>query len=167
MGRSGVLLRRLRAAWAAEPTEFHWIDPGKLAASGYPASRRQILWLGAQGIDDILTLTEDPLPAEWLAGTGIRNTHVPMKDHAPPELSSLDKAVDEIVERAASGDRILVHCLAGRGRTMCVLAAYAMKTRSLNVDGAIAWVRKFRSDAIEPGQEAALSRYFSALQKRS
>jgi atypical dual specificity phosphatase len=166
LGRSGVLLRKVRAAFSDEPTSFRWVEIGKLAASGYPASRAQILWLKSKGVKRILTLTEEPLPGAWLAGTGVKATHVPMEDHAPPAVSALEEAVREISDAQAAGDALLVHCLAGRGRTMTVIAAYEMKTKGLDVNQAIAYVRRLRGDAIEKGQEKALADYLPTLGER-
>ncbi|MGD1055137.1 MAG: protein tyrosine phosphatase, partial [Nitrososphaerales archaeon] len=66
MGTGGLFLRKLRARVSDQPTGFVWVEKGKLAGSGYPASRSQLEWLRNQGIKAILTLTEDPLPGQWL-----------------------------------------------------------------------------------------------------
>ena len=122
MGTGGLFLRKLRAKIADEPTGFVWVDQGRLAGSGYPASRSQLEWLVKAGIRSILTLTEDPLPSEWLAGLDVVSGHVPMKDHVAPTVESLEGGVEFISKEVEKGRPVLVHCLAGEGRTGCVLA---------------------------------------------
>jgi atypical dual specificity phosphatase len=123
--RAAIFLRKLRARGSNEPTGFLWVEKGKVAASGYPASKRQVEWLAKHGIDAILTLTEEPLPAEWVEGSAITVEHVPMKGaHQPIEPESLRRAASLIQAQVHDGRKVLVHCHFGRGRTMTVLAAY-------------------------------------------
>ncbi|HYA56739.1 MAG TPA: dual specificity protein phosphatase family protein [Nitrososphaerales archaeon] len=161
MGTGGLFLRKLRAKVAAEPTGFVWVQQGKLAGSGYPASRSQVEWLVKEGIDSVLTLTIDPLPADFTRGLDVVTGHVPMQDHQPPSVGAMDRAVDFIEEQLAGRKAVLVHCLAGEGRTGCVLAAYLIKTKGLDADSAMTEIRKAKPEFIERRQESAV-REFSA-----
>jgi rhodanese-related sulfurtransferase len=156
LASGGVLVRRIRALWADNPTGFVWVENGKIAASGYPASRGQLAWLCKKGVRSVLTLTESPLPSEWLEGLPLEVKHVAMRDHLPPEQSSLDESADFIAAQVDLGKPILVHCQAGRGRTMCALAAYLMKTKGMGAAEAIQALRRVRRGAVEEGQETAL-----------
>lgn len=159
MGTAGLALRKVRARWANKPTGFIWIVNRKLAASGYPASRTQLLWLSQQGIDAILTLTESPLPPQWLETIPIEAKHVPMKDHEPPDMASLDQAVQFIAKKVDTGNAVAVHCLAGKGRTMCTIAAYLIRTRGVGAKEAILELRKVRPGAVESKQEKSVYDY--------
>lgn len=143
------------------PTSFLWVQDNTLAASGYPASKRQVDWLGRQGIRRILTLTESPLPAEWVGGFEVR--HVPMQDHQPPSVAALFEASTYVEESVESGKPILVHCLAGQGRTMCVIAAYLIKSKGMNADDAMCRLRRSRPGAVEERQEAILREFASQV----
>ncbi len=165
MGTGGVFLRRVRARISDEPTGFLWIEKDRVAASGYPASRRQVEWLARQGIDAVLTLTERPLPSEWTDGLHLVVEHVPMADHEPPKVESLERAVTFVQTEAKSGKKVLVHCLAGQGRTMCVLAGYLMKERKVGHEEAVRTLRAMKPGAVERGQEKALMEYAEALRK--
>lgn len=165
MGTGGVFLRRLRAKVLDEPTAFWWVYRGSLAASGYPSSRSQVMWLARQGVNSILSLSEAPLPQAWLEGTGITAKHLPMQDHAPPQVEALEAAANHVGMELASGKVVLVHCLAGSGRTGCVLAAYLIKKKGLSANQAIRFVRERRPGSIEHGQEDALQQ-FGAVYKR-
>jgi protein-tyrosine phosphatase len=161
LGTGGLFLRKLRARVAVEPTGFVWVQEGRLAGSGYPASRSQVEWLVRAGINSILTLTLDPLPVEFTRGLEVVTGHVPMQDHRPPSTEAMDRAVDFVVEQLAAGRAVLVHCLAGEGRTGCVLAVYLVKTKGLDAEAAMAEIRKAKPQFIERRQENAV-REFSA-----
>ena len=163
MGTGGLFLRKLRAKEAAEPTGFVWVQQGKLAGSGYPASRSQVEWLVKEGIDSVLTLTIDPLPVEFTRGLDVVTGHVPMQDHQPPGIDAIARAVDFVEEKLAAGKTVLVHCLAGEGRTGCVLAAYLIKTRGLDADGALAEIRRAKPQFVERRQERAVREFAARI----
>ena len=167
MARGGLALRKVRATWADRPTGFVWVEKGKIAASGYPASRKQLAWLASQGIKSVLTLTEAPLPSSWLQGLGLETRHIPMADHDPPRVDSLAEAADYISENVRAGRPIAVHCLAGKGRTMCAIAAFLIKETGEKPDAVIGRLRTLRDGAVERGQEKALEGYLSMLKERS
>ncbi len=167
MGTGGFLLRRLRAKVADEPTGFVWVEKGRLAGSGYPASRTQVEWLARGGIRSILSLTEEPLPAEWTRGLDIATGHVAMRDHQPPSVESMDDGVDFILEQIGVGRPVGVHCLAGEGRTGCVLAAYLIRTRHIGADEAMSELRRLKPEFVESRQEKAVREYASVSRDSS
>jgi len=148
---------------AAEPTGFVWVEEGRLAGSGYPASRSQVEWLVGSGIGSILTLTINPLPTEFTRDLDVVLGHVPMQDHEPPGIDALSKAADFVEEQLGTGKAVVVHCLAGEGRTGCVLAAYLIKTRSLDADEAMAEIRRAKPQFVERAQEKSIHDYANAL----
>src|SRR5256712_10998991 len=82
MGTGGLLLRRLRAKGSDIPTNFGWVNRGKLAASGIPSSRDQVEWLARHGVNTFLTLTSDPPTPEGVEGVFITGRNVPTEDDA-------------------------------------------------------------------------------------
>lgn len=156
MGTGGRLLRRLRAKVEDRPTGFVWVEERSLAGTGYPAARSQVEWLARSGIGSILTLTEDPLPNAWVEGLDIKTGHVPMRDHESPSLDSMEEGVRFIDGQMRSGRAVAVHCLAGEGRTGCVLSAYLIRKEGLSAEQAIARLRSLKPGFVERRQEAAL-----------
>ena len=138
------------------PTFFSWVIEKKLAASGLPSSRGQILWLKQSGIDTILSLTEDPLPASWLEGSGVTAKHISMIDHAPADPEKLREAADYIAARLKEGRVVLVHCLAGKGRTGSALAAYMIAYEGKGATEAIEHLRQLRPGSVELPQRASV-----------
>ena len=156
MGTGGLFLRKLRARVADQPTGFVWVEEGKVAGSGYPASKAQVEWLARSGVRSILSLTEQPLPTEWVKDRGLVAGHVPMKDHQPPSVESMEEVVAFVLGLVGEGKPVLVHCLAGEGRTGCVLAAYLIRTKNLGADEALAALRKLKPGFVEWRQEQAV-----------
>jgi len=157
------LLRRLRAKVSDRPTGFVWIEESRLSGSGYPSSRGQVQWLAAQGIKSILTLTPDPLPTGFTRGLGLDLGHVPMHDHEPPALHSLDEAVAFVRGRLSQGKTVDVHCLAGEGRTGCVIASYLVNAKGMSADQALKSIRELKPSFVERRQESAVYDFASRL----
>ena len=156
MGTGGKFLRRIRARVEDEPTGFVWIEGRSLAGTGYPASRSQVEWLSKNGIGSILSLTEEPLPAAWTDGLGMNLGHVPMRDHELPTPDSMGQGVKFIDEQIKAGRAVAVHCLAGEGRTGCVLSAYLISAKGLSAEQAIGRLRSLKPEFVERKQEAAV-----------
>lgn len=156
MGTGGLFLRKLRARVSDQPTGFVWVEKGRVAGSGYPASRNQLEWLRGHGIKTILTLTETPLPGQWLDGLEFEVRHIPMKDHQAPNAASLEEAAIFVQDSVKNGKTTLVHCIAGEGRTGCVLAAYVIKERGVTAEEAIRALRQIKPSFVEREQEKAV-----------
>jgi atypical dual specificity phosphatase len=151
MGRTGKVYRRVRANFTDKPTFFTWVRDGRLAASGRPYSKSQVDWLRENGVTAILSLTEDPLPSGWTRGIDTR--HISMKDHAPVSHSDMLLGADYIASALSDGRVVLVHCLAGKGRTGSILAAYMMAYEGKTARQALDELRAGRQGSVEHQQE--------------
>src|SRR5215207_5136313 len=140
----------------SRPYFFSWIDEPLLAASAEPAGPEQLAWLRSQGVDILVTLTEEPLPRTWVDAAGLMSVHIPIPDMDVPAEDQLEQVMT-VVDKAKAGNMgVAIHCLAGRGRTGTVLAAYFVH-RGLSAREAIAKVRELRPGSIEvPEQEDAI-----------
>ncbi len=58
-----------------------------------------------------------------------------------------------------SGKAVLVHCLAGEGRTGSVLAAYFIKYRGMGATEALAFLRERKPAFVERSQEIAVGEF--------
>lgn len=165
MGRTGRAYRRIRAAFTDKPTNFGWVVDGVVAGSGFPSSAAQVRWLKENGVRSILTLTEDPLPKEFLEGSGLSSVHVRMSDHEPPSQESLSEAVRHLRLEVEKGSPVVVHCLAGKGRTGSVLAAYLVEYHDKDVDTALSELRRSRPGSVESSQEGSVREYAESLRQ--
>jgi atypical dual specificity phosphatase len=159
LGRTGRAYRKVRSKFTDKPTFFGWVIEGQLAASGLPSSKAQLRWLQSHGVDSILTLTESPLPKEWLDETKLPSKHIQMFDHAPPSQEGLEESTRYIASQTKGGQTVLVHCLGGIGRTGSVLAAYLIEHDGKTADQAIAHLRSIRPGSVEGPQEQAVREY--------
>jgi len=151
MGRTGRVYRRVRANFTDKPAFFTWVRDTRIAASGRPFSKEQVDWLKNNGVTAILTLTEEPLPSGWTRG--IETHHISLKDHAPLNPPEMKLGADYIASALSDGKVVLVHCLAGKGRTGCVLAAYLMAYEGKSARRAIDELRALRGGSVEGPQE--------------
>lgn len=163
MPNLGNIYRRVLALFTDKPSNFSWVDE-RVAASGRPMTMKQLEWIKSQGIDAIISLTEQPLPREWVERLGIEYAHFPIEDHSAPDPETLKKIIDEVLALASGGKKLLIHCAAGLGRTGTVLAAYLVASKEVSGDKAIKIVRRLRPGSIEPIQEFSVlefqRRYF-------
>jgi len=161
----GNLWRKIYGAIAKKPTNFSWVIDSTLAGSGMPTSREELDWIRENGIKAVLTLTEEPLPEEWL--NDIDYLHVPTVNGAAPDMADIDKAVNFIDRNLKNSKATMVHCAAGKGRTGTILVAYMMKFKNMDVKQAIESIRNKRPGSVENGsQEIALSLFEKYLRNK-
>lgn len=154
----GDYYRKAYGAIVARPTNFGWVEPGKIAASGRPYSVKEMDYLSRQGVKSVLSLTEEPLPTNLISGRGLRYKNILVRNHEAPNPQQLDDSVEFMRSSVADVLPVLVHCAAGLGRTGCALAAYFI-TGGYSTQDAISFIRKIRPGSIEPVQAEALGSY--------
>jgi atypical dual specificity phosphatase len=122
-----------------------------------------LAWLRRQGIEAILSLTEEPLPAEALRRQQLEALHLPVPDMAAPTPDQFRAALDFIDLMRSRGQGVAVHCLMGQGRTGAILAAYLIRSGA-DARDSVERLRLICPGALSsPPQERALEA-FSARQ---
>jgi protein-tyrosine phosphatase len=86
-----------------------------------------------------------------------------MEDHQVPDVATLDRGAEYLSARLKEGKTVLVHCLAGEGRTGCVLAAYLIKEEQLGPLEALKRLREVKATFVERDQEKAVMEYGAAI----
>lgn len=117
---------------------------------------------GRYGVADLLDRARE---------AGLEVVHFPIKDVSTPRKAQTDEYADlvwRIVGLLREGKTVVVHCRGGLGRTGTVAAA-VLVALGQGPDGAIALVRKVRSDrAVEtPEQEEYVRRFARELQEET
>jgi len=117
-----------------------------------------------QGIKSIVTVREEPLDDEWVKD--VNYLHILSNDMGVPEFTDLVSAVDFIHRRITNNEPVMVHCLAGLGRTGTVLASYLVKYQKMSADEAIQKVREERPGSIQSNpQEEIIFRFEKSLKR--
>jgi len=137
----------------SRPSSFTWIDKPLLAALGWPESVEEMTWLRQQGIELLLSLTEDPPRRDWVNEAGLLLFHVPVVDMEAPTPEQLERCVSAIRRANDRHMGVAVHCGAGLGRTGVVLACYLI-SKGLNASNAVAKVRRLRPGSTETDEQA-------------
>ncbi len=138
------------------PHGFSWVDAPRVAAMAHPQSVDDLRWLRKTGIDVIVTLTEDPLPKSWVDEAGVMAVHMPIADMTSPTIQQIAATLAGIRHAHAAQQNVAIHCLAGRGRTGTLAAAYLV-SQGLTAKAAIDKIRSERPGSIEtPAQEAII-----------
>ncbi len=148
------------------PQGFTWVEKPLLAALARPGSPEDLQWLRKNGIEVLLSLTEDRLYRDWTDAAGLLVYHEPLEDMEPPTQEQLDRCVSAIGRAVEKNMAVAVHCGAGLGRTGVVLAAFLV-TRGLSAQAAIARVRKLRPHSIETTEQAESVEHFARRRRRA
>jgi atypical dual specificity phosphatase len=137
----------------SQPHGFSWIEQPLLAAMGRPNDQEELQWLRAQGIEVLVSLTEDPPPRHWINEAGLLLVHVPVVDMEAPTQQQIDHALATIDRAHERQMGVGIHCGAGLGRTGVILACYFV-AKEMTAKNAIARVRRLRPGSIETPEQA-------------
>jgi atypical dual specificity phosphatase len=146
------------------PHGFSWVEKPLLAALGRPAAPEDLAWLRRQGVEVLLSLTEERPPRDWADEAGLLVYHVPLEDMEAPSQEQLDRAVSAILKAHESRMPVAVHCGAGLGRTGVVLAAYLV-ARGASAQSAVAKVRRLRPGSVETEEQGEAVEAFARRRK--
>ena len=159
----GDVWRKVHGTVTGKPDNFSWLIENKLAGSAIPTSVDEVQWAIEQGIKSIVTVREEPLDVEWVKD--VNYLHIMSNDMGVPEFNDLGHAVDFIHRRITNNEPVMVHCLAGLGRTGTILASYLIKYQNMSADEAMEKVREQRPGSIQSyPQEEIIFQFAKYLQ---
>jgi len=160
----GDVWRKVHGTVTGRPDNFSWLIENKLAGSAIPTSIDEVKWVIDQGVKSIVTVREEPLDDEWV--NEVKYLHIMSNDMGVPEFVDLGSAVDFVHRRITNNEPVMVHCLAGLGRTGTILACYLVKYQNMSADEAIQKVREERPGSIQSyPQEEIIFRFSKSLQR--
>ena len=162
MTKIGDVKRKLHGKIWKKPDNFSWIIEGKLAGSAIPTSIDEVEWVIDQGVKSIVTIREEPLDSDYT--NNVNYLHVHSNDMGVPEFDDLVKTVNFIHDRIVNDEPVMVHCLAGLGRTGTILSCYLIKYKKMSADDAIQKVRDERPGSIQSfSQEEIIFQFAKSL----
>ena len=159
----GDVWRKVHGTVTGRPDNFSWLIENKLAGSAIPTSNDEVQWVIEQGVKSIVTVREEPLDNDWVKN--VNYLHIMSNDMGVPEFDDIVYAVDFIHRRVTNNEPVMVHCLAGMGRTGTILACYLVKYQNMSADEAIQKVREERPGSIQSYlQEEIIFQFTKSLQ---
>ena len=81
---------------------------------------------------------------------------VPLVDGAGNDRRSVVEATNFVAEMINAGGRILVHCHAGRSRSVMIVARYLVRHRAMTAQAALDLIAQKREIYLSPGVEDIL-----------
>lgn len=150
-----TIFRRLQGLFTEKPPNYSAVTK-KIVASGLPSRETHIKFLENEGVTAIVSLTEKPLPSKLLSGSKMKYFHFPLEDHKPADPKKIFEVASTVRDLVRSGEKVLVHCLAGMGRTGMVLTAYLMLENGGGWRENLDKLRALRPGSVEKNQEITL-----------
>jgi atypical dual specificity phosphatase len=147
------------------PQGFSWVEKPLLAALARPSSPEDFAWLREQGIEVLLSLTEDRPRRDWADEAGLLVFHEPLEDMEAPSQDQLDRTVSAMARAVNQNKGVAVHCGAGLGRTGVVLAAYFV-AKGASAQNAIGRIRRLRPGSVETDEQAEAIEHFARRKRR-
>ena len=160
----GDVWRKVHGTVTGKPDNFSWLIENKLAGSAIPTSIDEVQWAIEQGVKSIVTIREDPLDDDWVKD--VNYLHVSSNDMGVPEFADLTFAVDFIHRRITNSEPVMVHCLAGMGRTGTILACYLIKYQKMSANEATEKIREERPGSIQSYPQEEIIFRFEKFLKR-
>ncbi|MFO8057808.1 MAG: dual specificity protein phosphatase family protein [bacterium] len=125
---------------------FCWHVDGVIGGSARPGRygnlKNDLEFLKEHGISLIVNLTAGPLdiPPDYQAD--MKEIHEPLPDGHPPRREQLDRIISVVENSAHQGEKVVVHCRGGIGRTATVLIPLLMTMEGISLQEAINRLRK-------------------------
>jgi atypical dual specificity phosphatase len=143
---------------------YSWVIDGELAGMPRPGARRaldeDLAFLEEQGLDLLVSLTEEGTDPVAAARRGIDVLHLPVKDFTAPTMLQLREFVVAANAAIAAGKQVGVHCGAGKGRTGTFLSTFFVD-QGMTADEAIAHVRSLRPGSVETATQVEVIREYA------
>lgn len=128
-----------------------WIQASKLGGMPRP-EEHELSALWKHGVRSIVSLLEDTSLQSKYENYGFNSLSLPIPDDAPPTVEQVKDCMDFVIKSKQNNYPILIHCLAGWGRTGTMLASLLI-LEGATAQGSIDTVQKLQPQAIRTQQQ--------------
>lgn len=109
-----------------------------LGGMACPTKPKHIAYLQEQGVRLIVSLTQEPLSPDLFSTSPLmKNVHIPIANHRAPTYEDAAIFLREANTEIKKGNKVVVHCKHGKGRTGTMLATSLIYNESMNAEQAI------------------------------
>ncbi len=126
-------------------SNFRWIIPGRLAASAVPLSMESINHAGVESVISLMPEEQHIFRgSNWrreAEKNGITLHTIPVKDHGAPTERQFRTFLQRMAIAEQHGKKVLIHCVAGVGRTGTMAAGYLIVKHGMTLEQAFAKIR--------------------------
>ena len=163
------LILPIQRRWREGIKGYPWFDEvwNDLYIGGLPYKKADYLWIMKNDIRAVLNTT-----IEWIDDTDffIRNSisslNIPVKDLSAPSQEHLTEAVRYIRKHINRGEKILVHCAKGRGRSATIICAYLAQTTNKTPLQVMSEIKKIRPlISMNEKQIGSVTEYLNKIDK--
>ena len=126
-----------RLLYRVVPGRSYWDvidDTVLMGAMPLPQHAPQLSALGVRGVVNLCEEYAGPLDA-YRAG-GLTQLHLPTIDFTAPSYDDVLRGVAFIREHAARGEKVYVHCKAGRGRSATLVLCWLIEREGIDAEEA-------------------------------
>ena len=142
--------------------EVTWINK-EIAAGSAPMSYADLDRIRKKGIGAIVNLCGEYCDLHEIEeGSGFAVHYLPIQDECAPDIIALEKALVWVDEQLDAGNKVLVHCRFGMGRTGTFLLAHLIH-RGMEFKQAEKLLKKTRSNPTNHCQWVLLKTYRKQL----
>lgn len=121
-----------------QPHKFHMLPERDLGGMACPTKPKHIAYLEEQGVRLIISLTQEPLsPDLFFTSPLMKNVHIPIANHRAPTYKDAAIFLQEANTELKKGNKVVVHCKHGKGRTGTMLATSLIHNENMNVEQAL------------------------------
>jgi atypical dual specificity phosphatase len=147
---------------------FSWIEENVIAGSSFPTTTEHFIYLKKVGIKVIFNLTEKLNYQEWGIPKEFLDNfifhHISIPDFTAPTIEQIIKFQKLVLKYQTQSFPILIHCIAGCGRTGTFLVAYLMsKTKNKSVEDILATLRKTRPCSVETDSQIKILKDYATI----
>jgi atypical dual specificity phosphatase len=152
-----LMVPKLLLRMASGQAYFSDVDEGVMLGATPMVIAGHVEALHRDGVRAVVNLQaeyEGPVAAYAALTPPIVQLRVPVVDHVEPTVTQLEAAVSFIAKHRARGERVLIHCKGGHGRSAAVAMAWLMSEPGgglapLEAQTRLSSVRKVRSRLFE------------------
>ncbi|OGY85349.1 MAG: hypothetical protein A3F54_02970 [Candidatus Kerfeldbacteria bacterium RIFCSPHIGHO2_12_FULL_48_17] len=131
--------------------KYHWFDriDDHVWVGGAPLEYfGDLPYLQRQGITAIIHSAPEIPRYDWRAYKKENNfLFLRIMDRTSPTIAQLHTAVTWMNERIKRGEKVLIHCALGKGRSVCIAMAWYVYSRKMSADAALQYIQKHRPQA--------------------